>query len=82
MDGHDRAAQRRQTLLDRPMNIQAVDRAISIYEAIADRTEPKGAREKLSQHLGRLYVNGEHDHHRLTVHGLSFLRDFDRNRNA
>jgi hypothetical protein len=74
--------QRCRTLLDNPMNIQAVDRAISIYEAIADRTEPKGAREKLSQHLGRLYINGEHDHHRLTVHGLSFLRDLDLKRNT
>lgn len=75
-------SQRRQTFLGKPMSIQAVDRAISIYEAIADRTEPKGAREKLSQHLGRLYVNGEHDHHRLTVHGLSFLRELDLKRNT
>jgi len=64
------------------MNIQAVDRAISIYEAIADRSEPKDAREKLSRHLTGLYLRGEHDHHRLTVHGLSFLRDLERQRNS
>jgi hypothetical protein len=25
-----------------------------------------------------LYIGGEKDEHRLTVHGLSYLRDFDR----
>jgi hypothetical protein len=64
------------------MNINATDRAISIYEALADRTEPKGAREQLARHLDSLYVKGERDQHRLTVHGLSFLRDYERRRNA
>ncbi len=64
------------------MTIQAADRAISIYEALADRTEPKGARAELARHLDRLYQNGERDAHRLTVHGLSFLREFERRRNA
>jgi hypothetical protein len=64
------------------MNINATDRAISIYEALADRTETKGAREQLARHLNKLYVQGEHDQHRLTVHGLAFLRDYDRQRNA
>ena len=63
------------------MTIEAVDRAISIYEALADRTEPKGARELLAQHLSRLSVAGERDPHRLTVQGVSFLRDFERRRN-
>lgn len=63
-------------------NIAAVDRAISIYEALADRTEPKGARAKLARHLDTLYLQGERDPHRLTVHGLSFLRDFERQRNS
>lgn len=64
------------------MNINATDRAISIYEALADRTETKGAREQLARHLNKLYVQGEHDQHRLTVLGLSFLREYDRQRNA
>ncbi|MBC7577931.1 hypothetical protein [Tardiphaga sp.] len=64
------------------MQLQPVDRAISIYEALADRTEPRGARAKLTQHLDRLYLDGERDPHRLTVHGLSFLRDFERRQNG
>jgi len=36
---------------------------------------------KLSKHLMSKYIDGETDEHRLTVHGLSFLRDFDRERN-
>lgn len=60
------------------MNIEAVDRAIRIYETLADRSEPKGVRQELSQHLNSLYQKGEHDHHRLTVRGLSFLREYDR----
>ncbi|MDB5500503.1 MAG: hypothetical protein JWR89_405 [Tardiphaga sp.] len=63
-------------------NIASVDRAINIYEALADRREPKGARDKLARHLDALYLNGERDPHRLTVHGLSFLRDYERQRNS
>lgn len=59
------------------MNI-LVDRALSIYGALADRSETKGAREGLSMHLMELYAGGEKDEHRLTVHGLSFLRELDR----
>jgi hypothetical protein len=64
------------------MNIQPVDRAIHIYEALAERREASGAREKLTRHLKTLELAGEHDPHRLTVHGLSFLRDFERQRNS
>ena len=55
-----------------------VDRALSIYGALADRSETKGAREGLSRHLMELYAGGEKDEHRLTVHGLSYLRELDR----
>lgn len=55
-----------------------VDRALSIYGALADRSETKGARERLSRHLMELYIEGEKNEHRLTVHGLSFLRELDR----
>ena len=64
------------------MDLQAVDRAISVYGSLADCAEPKGAREQLSRHLNELYSKGEHDDHRLTVHGLTFLQDLDRRRNA
>jgi hypothetical protein len=60
------------------MHILPVDRALSIYGALADRSETKGARDRLSKHLMKLYIEGEKDEHRLTVHGLSFLRDMDR----
>jgi hypothetical protein len=60
------------------MNILPVDRALSIYGALADRTETKGARARLARHLMKIYIGGEKDEHRLTVHGLSYLRDLDR----
>ena len=60
------------------MNILPVDRALSIYGALADRCETRGARERLSRHLMKKYIEGETDEHRLTVHGLSYLRDLDR----
>ena len=60
------------------MNILPVDRALSIYGALADRCETRGARERLSRHLMKKYIEGETDEHRLTVQGLSYLRDLDR----
>ena len=60
------------------MNTLPVDRALSIYETLADRSAIKGTRERLSKHLMKIYLEGEKDPHRLTVHGLSYLRDFDR----
>jgi hypothetical protein len=59
------------------MNILPVDRALSIYGALADHSETKGARERLSEHLIKMYMEGEKDEHRLTVHGLSYLRNLD-----
>jgi hypothetical protein len=60
------------------MTLLPVDRALSIYGARADRSETRGAREQLSRHLMELYIGGEKDEHRLTVHGLSYLRNLDR----
>jgi hypothetical protein len=60
------------------MNILPVDRALSIYGALADRSETKDARERLSKHLMKMYIEGEKDEHRLTVHGLTYLRNLDR----
>jgi len=60
------------------MHTLPVDRALSIYGALADRAETKGARERLSRHLMKLYIDGEKNEHRLTVHGLSYLRELDR----
>jgi hypothetical protein len=59
------------------MNSLPVDRALIIYGALADRSETKGARERLSEHLMKMYIEGEKDEHRLTVEGLPYLRDLD-----
>ena len=60
------------------MIILLVDRALSIYGAVADRAETKGARQRLTEHLMKKYIDGERDEHRLTVEGLSYLHDLDR----
>ena len=57
------------------MNILPIDRALIIYGALADRSETKGARERLSEHLMKMYTEGETDEHRLTVEGLSYLHN-------
>jgi hypothetical protein len=60
------------------MNTLPVDRALIIYGALANRSETKGARERLSEHLMKMYIEGEKDDHRLTVEGLSYLHNLDR----
>jgi hypothetical protein len=60
------------------MSILPVERALRLYGTLADRSETKGSRERLSKHLMKLYIDGERDEHRLTVHGLSYLRELDR----
>jgi hypothetical protein len=59
-----------------------VDRALAIYGTIANRSELKGTRERLSQYLRKVYLEGEHDPHRLTVHGLKYLQNLDRERDS
>jgi hypothetical protein len=49
-----------------------------MYGALANRSETKGARKRLSGHLMKMYIEGEKDEHRLTVEGLSYLRNLDR----
>jgi hypothetical protein len=56
------------------MNMLPVDRALNIYGALADRSEAKGVRQRLSKHLMKRYIDGERDQHRLTVEGLSYLQ--------
>ena len=41
-----------------PMNILPVDRALSIYGALVDRSETKGARKRLSEHLMKKFNKG------------------------
>lgn len=61
-----------------PVTLLPIDRALNIYGTLANRAETDGARERLSEHLMRMYLQGEKDEHRLTVHGLSYLRNFYR----
>jgi hypothetical protein len=61
-----------------PVNILTVDSTLRIYSALADRSETKGARKGLSEHLMKKYLEGEKDEHRLTVEGLSYLHHLDR----
>jgi hypothetical protein len=58
------------------MSTLPVDRALSIYGALANRLEAKGARKGLSELLARRYREGEKDEHRLIVEGLSYLQAF------
>ena len=64
------------------MNTLPVDRALAIYGTIANRQEQKGMRDGLSQHLWKVFLAGERDPHRLTVHGLSYLQRLDRERDS
>jgi hypothetical protein len=64
------------------MTTLPVDRALAIYGTIANRSEQKGARERLSQHLWKVFIGGERDPHRLTVHGLTYLQNLDRERDS
>ena len=64
------------------MNTLPVDRALAIYGTIANRQEQKGMRDGLSQHLRKVFLAGERDPHRLTVHGLSYLQRLDRERDS
>jgi hypothetical protein len=60
------------------MIVLPVDRALIIYGALADRSETKGARDLLSEHLTKMYLKGERDEHRLTVEGLTYLHYLNR----
>jgi hypothetical protein len=60
------------------MKTLPVERALRIYGTLANRSETKGSRERLSKYLMKKYIEGEKDEHRLTVEGLSYLRALDR----
>jgi hypothetical protein len=59
---------------DDPMNILPVDRVLSIYGSLADRAETRGARERLSKHLMKMFIDGEKDEHRLTMQACHFFK--------
>jgi hypothetical protein len=55
-----------------------IARAISIYRSVARHDLDMPTRRGLARHIKRLADEGVHDPNRLTVHGLSYLRDLDR----
>jgi hypothetical protein len=54
-----------------------VARALSIYRKVARHNPGTQARRGLARHIKHLVEQGVRDPGRLTVHGLSYLRDQD-----
>jgi hypothetical protein len=54
-----------------------IARAINIYRSVARHDLDQSARRDLARHIKRLADQGVEDQNRLTVHGLSYLRQRD-----
>ena len=63
---------------DNPMQT-AIDRIMHTYEMMLNRTQVANdeARTKVSNYIHSLFEGGEKDPHRLTVCGLTYLRELD-----
>jgi hypothetical protein len=57
----------------------AIDRIMNTYALLANRsaTASDEARAKVTEYVGKLFAAGEKDPHRLTVCGLTYLRELD-----
>jgi hypothetical protein len=57
----------------------AIDRIMQTYDLLMNRSAAANAeaREKVTQYLTTLFEAGERDSHRLTVCGLTYLRELD-----
>ena len=57
----------------------AIDRIMHTYDLLANRTAAASeeARRKVSAYIQTLFEAGERDPHRLTVSGLTYLRQLD-----
>jgi hypothetical protein len=57
----------------------AIDRIMQTYDLLMNRSAAASseAREKVTQYLTTLVEAGERDSHRLTVCGLTYLRELD-----
>ena len=57
----------------------AIDRIMQTYDLLMNRSAAASAeaREKVTQYLTTLFEAGERDTHRLTVCGLTYLRELD-----
>ena len=57
----------------------AIDRIMQTYELLVNQTAAASAeaRAKVTEYLASLFEAGEKDTHRLTVCGLTYLRELD-----
>jgi hypothetical protein len=57
----------------------AIDRIMLTYDLLLNRTAAASAeaREKVTDYIAKLFEAGETDTHRLTVCGLTYLRELD-----
>jgi hypothetical protein len=57
----------------------AIDRIMQTYDLLTNRSAAASAeaRTKVTDYLNTLFEAGEHDMHRLTVCGLTYLRELD-----
>jgi hypothetical protein len=57
----------------------AIDRIMQTYDLLVNQTAAANAeaREKVTQYVTTLFEAGEKDEHRLTVCGLTYLRQLD-----
>jgi hypothetical protein len=57
----------------------AIDRIMQTYELLVNQTATASAeaRVKVTEYVGKLFEAGEKDTHRLTVCGLTYLRELD-----
>jgi hypothetical protein len=57
----------------------AIDRIMQTYDLLVNQTAAASAeaRAKVTEYIGKLFEAGEKDTHRLTVCGLTYLRELD-----
>ena len=58
----------------------AIDRIMQTYALLVNNSSAAGieeARAKVTEYIGKLFQAGEKDPHRLTVCGLTYLRELD-----
>jgi hypothetical protein len=57
----------------------AIDRIMMTYDLLMNRTAAASAeaRAKVTEYVNTLFEGGERDTHRLTVCGLTYLRELD-----
>ena len=57
----------------------AIDRIMQTYNLLVNQTADASAeaRAKVTEYVGKLFEAGEKDTHRLTVCGLTYLRELD-----